>query len=454
MSRLWIALIFIAWAPFVQAAHVDRSDQNDDGVVNDLDLQIFAGLYFEEPYEEIDWCVFYETSMLDEKYFRKIVSDNIDRYKALMSYIAVSYGCDTSGTSGDKSDLNNDGVVNEADLEIFSTNYLGKNWEAVDWCLFYEITLAGDDFEGNQTGYYLVNFPALLQFINYYYDCNAPEPPPSPILLESEPSAPYRFAAATDMSGDIFVSDSKVGSVFIYDQDLIPKAEIKGLNKPLGVAVDGQGRLLEGNDGRSNIEVYDPTNGELLAVFGEGIVQMPNAITLDAAGNIYVTDSRRGVVWVFTPSYELTGWIGNPGEGQEDLKFPIDAEVSLTTQEIFVADQGNNRVQVYDLQGKWLRSISWNGSGCSWFSGVCAVPKFMGLQALDIDTLGRLHVLDRFGGAVIVFDSLTDAQIGNYGSFGTEPGQLKLPTDMLSTQPDTAVVTAGDGDRIETFSVQ
>ncbi|MDH3864780.1 MAG: hypothetical protein OEV10_12510, partial [Gammaproteobacteria bacterium] len=142
MSRLWIALIFIAWAPFVQAAHVDRSDQNDDGVVNDLDLQIFAGLYFEEPYEEIDWCVFYETSMLDEKYFRKIVSDNIDRYKALMSYIAVSYGCDTSGTSGDKSDLNNDGVVNEADLEIFSTNYLGKNWEAVDWCLFYEITLA------------------------------------------------------------------------------------------------------------------------------------------------------------------------------------------------------------------------------------------------------------------------------------------------------------------------
>ena len=453
MSRLWIALIFIAWAPFVQGAHVDRSDQNDDGVVNDLDLQIFAGLYFEEPYEEIDWCVFYETSMLDEKYFRKIVSDNIDRYKALMSYIAVSYGCDTSGTSGDKSDLNNDGVVNEADLEIFSTNYLGKNWEAVDWCLFYEITLAGDDFEGNQTGYYLVNFPALLQFINYYYDCNAPEPPPSPILLESEPSAPYRFAAATDMSGDIFVSDSKVGSVFIYDQDLIPKAEIKGLNTPLGVAVDGQGRLLVGNDGRSNIEVYDPTNGDLLAVFGEGIVQMPNAITLDAAGNIYVTDSRRGVIWVFTPSYELTGWIGNPGEGQEDLKFPIDAEVSSTTQEIFVADKGNNRVQVYDLQGNWLRKLNWTGYGCNW-RGDCTLPRFMGLQALDIDSLGRLHVLDRFHGVVIVFDSLTDAYIGNYGSFGTGPGQLKLPTDVLSTQPSSAIVTAGDGDRIETFSVQ
>ena len=78
----------------------------------------------------------------------------------------------------------------------------------------------------------------------------------------------------------------------------------------------------------------------------------------------------------------------------------------------------------------------------------------MGLQALDIDSLGRLHVLDRFHGVVIVFDSLTDAYIGNYGSFGTGPGQLKLPTDVLSTQPSSAIVTAGDGDRIETFSVQ
>jgi hypothetical protein len=454
MTRPWIALIFLAWAPLALANPVDKSDLNSDGIVNDLDLEIFAGLYFEESYETIDWCSFYESSMIDEKYFREIVSDKMDRYTSLMAYISIVFGCDTSKSNSDKSDLNDDGLVDEADLAIFSTNYLGKNWESVDWCLFYEITIAGDTYEGNDTQYYIVNFPALLIFINSYFNCNAPEPPPSAILLENTPLAPYRLAAANDMSGDIFVSDPKVGSVFIYDQYLVPKAEIKGLNTPLGLAIDNQGRLLVGNHGRKNIEVFDPTNGDLLAVFGEGVVKMPNAITVDAVGRIYVTDSRRGVVWVFTPAYELTGWIGNPGEGQEDLKFPIDAEVALSTQEIFVADQGNNRVQVYDLQGKWIRSIYWNGSGCSWFSGTCTVPKFVGLQALDMDALGRLHVLDRFGSAVIVFDSLTDAQVGNYGSFGTEPGQLRLPTDVLSTQSTLAIVTSGDGDRIETFSVQ
>jgi hypothetical protein len=454
MTRPWIALIFLAWAPLALANPVDKSDLNSDGIVNDLDLEIFAGLYFEESYETIDWCTFYESSMIDERYFREIVSDKMDRYTSLMAYISIVFGCDTSKSNSDKSDLNDDGLVDEADLAIFSTNYLGKNWESVDWCLFYEITIAGDTYEGNDTQYYIVNFPALLIFINSYFNCNAPEPPPSAILLENTPLAPYRLAAANDMSGDIFVSDPKVGSVFIYDQYLVPKAEIKGLNTPLGLAIDNQGRLLVGNHGRKNIEVFDPINGDLLAVFGEGVVKMPNAITVDAVGRIYVTDSRRGVVWVFTPAYELTGWIGHAGEGQEDLKFPIDAEVALSTQEIFVADQGNNRVQVYDLQGKWIRSIYWNGSGCSWFSGTCTVPKFVGLQALDMDALGRLHVLDRFGSAVIVFDSLTDAQVGNYGSFGTEPGQLRLPTDVLSTQSTMAIVTSGDGDRIETFSVQ
>ena len=455
MTRPWIALIFLAWAPLALANPVDKSDLNSDGIVNGLDLEIFAGLYFEESYETIDWCTFYESSMIDERYFREIVSDKMDRYTSLMAYISIVFGCDTSKSNSDKSDLNDDGLVDEADLAIFSTNYFSKNWESVDWCLFYEITIAGDTYEGNDTQYYIVNFPALLIFINSYFNCNAPEPPPSAILLENTPLAPYRLAAANDASGDYFATDPMVGSVFIYDQYLIPKAEIKGLNRPLGLAVDNQGRLLVGNSGRKNIEVYDPTNGDLLAVFGEGVVKMPNAITVDAFGKIYVTDSRRGVVWVFAASsYELTGWIGNPGEGKEDLKFPMDAYVNQTTQELFVADKGNNRIQVYDLDGEWQRSINWEGSGCSYWSGKCTVPPFNGLQALDIDSLQRLHVLDRFGSVVFAFDANTGAYIDHYGSFGTAPGQLRQPADVLITQQDTAIVTAGDGDRIETFSVQ
>ena len=452
MSFRWIPLLLMAWVGFALANPVDKSDLNSDGVVDDLDVQIFAALYFEEPYETIDWCAFYESSTLSDKYFRRIVSDSVDRYKLLLDYIANRYECGVVSPTGDKSDMNGDSAVDQLDLALFSTKYLDRPSDAVDWCLFYEVTLAGDDFDGIKTGFFLMHFQELLSFINLYFSCNAPEPPPNPVRLESVPRAPYRVAQANDMSGDVFATDPKVGSVFIYDSFLIPKGEIKGLNRPLGLAFDAQGRLLVGNSGRRNVEVFDPTNGELIAVFGEGTVNMPNAITVDDLGDIYVVDSQRHVVWVFSPTYQLVRWIGNPGEGNEDLKFPIDAEVHLPTQEIFVADQGNNRVQVYDLEGKWVRNITWAGSGCSWFSGTCTVPKFMGLQALDIDSVGRLHVLDRFGGAVITFDVLTGSQVGVYGSYGTEPGELKLPTDVLNTQSGTSIVPSGNGNRIESYT--
>ena len=56
-----------------------------------------------------------------------------------------------NGGGGDKSDLNADEIVDLDDLIIFSTNYLQKAYFQVDWCLFYESTIAGEPFEGEPT---------------------------------------------------------------------------------------------------------------------------------------------------------------------------------------------------------------------------------------------------------------------------------------------------------------
>jgi hypothetical protein len=319
MSRLWIALIFIAWAPFVQGAHIDKSDLNGDGVVNDLDLQIFAGLYFEEPYETIDWCAFYESSMLNEKYFRRIVSDQIDHYTALLSYMADVNGCEVVQTTSDKSDLNGDGVVDLADLALFSTNYLERHWETVDWCVFHGATMAGADFEGRSTKYYLQHFTVLLDFINVEFDCGGVEPPPNNFALENNPRFLGRIADATAITGNYYISDPRVGSVFIYNELMALTGELKGLKKPLGVAVDALGRILVGNNGRDNIEVYDSSTGDLVAVFGAGIVEMPTAITIDSGGFIYVTDSLKNRVFVFDAAFNLVRTIGKTVRGGSEV---------------------------------------------------------------------------------------------------------------------------------------
>lgn len=445
-------LVALAWTPQGEAHPGDRSDLNNDNAVDTLDLEIFSYQYLDQDWQTVEWCRFYKASVSNERYFRRHTSAQTKRFDRLLNFIKDSYNCQATIQPVDKSDLNNDMVVDQADLGIFSTNYLETYWETIDWCLFYDSTIAGTDFEGRRTKYYLKHFGQLLVFMNEYFYCGGSEPPPSNALqLENVPKFLARIADAPYFSSDYYITDPNVGSLFIYDADLVLKAEIKGLDKPLGVAIDAQGYILIGNDGRDNIEVYDPANGDLLVVFGEGLVKMPTAITIDDFGNIYVTDSRSNSVKVFDPAYNPVKVIGKDSS-RGALDFPIDTEIS-SNLEIFVADQSNKRIQVYDFDGNWLRSITFTGAGCSWMTGLCTSPPFTRLQALDTDSFGRLHVLDNFAASVMMFNPADGTFLGSYGGYGNEAGLLRLPMDVLISETNMAIVTSGDGDRIEVYAV-
>ena len=358
-----------------------------------------------------------------------------------------------------KSDLNSDGIVDLLDVELFSTNYLQQAVFHVDWCLFYESTIAGLDFDGKSTAYYLKHFKPLLAFIYEDFDCDA-----GPFLLELENSPVYLLRMAQSDTGDIYISDPRVGSVFIYNAILEPQLEIKSLKIPLGLAVDSQGNILVGSDSDNHVEVYRASDGNLLDVFGADRVRMPTSITIGPADEIYVTDSKSNTVWVFDASYQFVRSIGIPGNGEGGLSFPVDCAIigvdsgDGMVDEIFVADQGNKRVQVFDLAGNWLRSITFDGTdgencgmmGCS----IPGKPPFTRLQALDVDLLGRLHVLDNFAASVHIFDSADGTYLESYGEYGIEPGFLRVPMDVLVNGSNSAIVTAGHGGRIEAFTIQ
>ena len=372
----------------------------------------------------------------------------------------------------DKSDLNTDGLVDVEDLVLFSTNYLESNWETVDWCLFYNNTITHQDFNGRSTDYYLKHFRLLLTFIRDFAACDGnpnpdpdPDPDPDPPLLKlvNQPKHLLRVAESKDGSGNFYFTDPRVGSLYIYDSSLSLTHEIKGLDKPLGVGVNALGQIFIGNDGRDNIEVYDPADGNLLAIFGEGLLKMPTAITFDVDGNIYVTDSRNHNIRVFDTAYNLVRTIGSAGEGESELNFPMDTEVitwndaGTMVQEVVVADQGNKRIQFYDTEGNHLSSIIEMeppppppGVKCGWFNPdpECIAPEFGQLQALSVDSLGRLHALDLLQGTVLVLDPANGAFISSYGEYGNGPGFLKIPMDVLVSSTGKAIVTSGDGSRI------
>jgi DNA-binding beta-propeller fold protein YncE len=353
----------------------------------------------------------------------------------------------------DKSDINNDGTIDILDLQLFSLNHLDQDVALVDWCAFYDATKAGEPFNGQSTDYYAKHFKMLLAFIYEEFECAITEPPPPPPPA-FEPIKLVRIGQATDGSGDFYFSDARSNSVFVYDTNLQPKAEISDLDWPLGVAMDSRGYILVGNDGRMNVEVFNPETGDLYAIFGQGILKMPTAITIGPDGLIYVTDSRSHNVKVFDTNYALLRTIGSGGQGAGELDFPVDTLVvtyndgSGDVQEVLVADQGNSRIQFYDAEGNYLRTIK---SGCGSFS--CGPPEFRKLQALALDSQGRVHALDNFKALVSIVDPATGAFITSYGEYGEGEGFLRVPLDLLITELDEAIITSGDGDRIEVMDI-
>lgn len=371
----------------------------------------------------------------------------------------------TQANSIDKSDLNYDRVIDTADLLIFSAKYLLVDAAEFDWCGFHDATIEGVNYAGTAkkdklikdkpAAYYNKHYGLLLEFINQNFACEV-VPLPECLALDNYPRLLLRMAMSTDGSGDVYITDPRVGSVYFYDEGLLPRAELKGLNRPLGIAVDTHGHMLVGNDGRDNVEVYDLATGEMVATFGQERVIMPNALSVGPDGNIFVTDSRSHRVWVYDSDYQYIGSIGSPGFAADELFFPVDTEImeryvdGVFVKEVFVADQGNERIQVYAMDGHLLRTI-YPGE-C--VMGTCLPPRLANLQALDTDNLGRLHALDNFEAVVSILDPATGDYLGEYGQYGVGPGFLWVPFGLVIHDSGASVVTSGQGIRLEVYPPQ
>jgi outer membrane protein assembly factor BamB len=353
------------------------------------------------------------------------------------------------------SDLNRDGTVDLDDLKIFSKKVLGKGWQTVDWC---EWIL--------EDGRLQRKHDELVDFIREYFECDAPpEPPHDPLAVENDNVYPTRLAWAPD--GKLYVSDAKVGSVFIYELitdetgqvTLNLTGELKQVGKVVGVAVDAAGLVHAGNTQRKRIEKYN-LQGELVGVVGEGTVRLPTDLTFDSDGNLYVADSQTGVVWVYRPDGTQPRTIRRGG-----LRAPMAVEITYVDDgtghlvgELFVADKENYdsdgtlqpRIKVFNLQGDLLRSFG----GFPVRSGMLGwrwQGKLVSPQSLAVDRHGHVHALDCFMNKVQILDSLAveAPYLGYYGGPGTAPGKLQVALDIIIKDGSTVVVANAGNRRVE-----
>jgi sugar lactone lactonase YvrE len=147
-------------------------------------------------------------------------------------------------------------------------------------------------------------------------------------------------------------------------------------------------------------------SGKLLKSFGEGMFVFPHGIYVDQQGNVWVTDGQgkdgKGQqIFKFNPDGKVLmtlGKAGVAGDGPDTFNQPSDVIVA-PNGDIFVADghggNTNARVVKFSKEGKFIKT--WGKKGT-------APGDFDTPHALALDSKGRLFVGDRANNRIQIFD--------------------------------------------------
>ncbi|HEY7120377.1 MAG TPA: peptidyl-alpha-hydroxyglycine alpha-amidating lyase family protein [Tepidisphaeraceae bacterium] len=260
---------------------------------------------------------------------------------------------------------------------------------------------------------------------------------------------------------------------------LPPGVRLAGVS---GVATDSKGNVFVFHRGETPLLVFEPS-GKFIRSFGKGLFKSAHGLRIDKDDNIWTTDNADHVVIKFDHEGKVLMTLGERGvSGEDDRHFNKPADIALGENgTFFIADgYGNSRVVKFDKDGKFLLAWGKKGKG----EGEFNLP-----HAVRIDSKGLVYVGDRENDRVQVFDQngrfirqfggfapfglfITPADelfvadgrkdevhrmtlegkiLETWGRRGPEPGNFFLPHG-ITVAPDGAVyVTEIDGKRIQKF---
>ena len=174
--------------------------------------------------------------------------------------------------------------------------------------------------------------------------------------------------------------------------------------------------------------------------WGEGALLKPMAVAV-AGRRIYVSDTANQRVQVFDYDGKPVGMIGRPGQGKGQLRFPYGLAVDGRGQ-VYVADLYNGSISIFTPDGEFLGYFGEKDPSEDLLKGPAGL-------ALAGD---RLYVADVRKSQVLAF-SLDGRLVRTIGEKGSEPGQLLSPNAVAVSGDRVYVVDTGN-DRVEVFSTE
>ncbi|XP_076066660.1 uncharacterized protein LOC143040014 isoform X2 [Oratosquilla oratoria] len=153
---------------------------------------------------------------------------------------------------------------------------------------------------------------------------------------------------------------------------------------------------------------------------------------------IYVTGSDSCKVFIFDQSGRQVGSFGSRGHGDGQFLCPIGIAFSLVSREIFVTDKWKHCINVFDTEGHFVRQLGRKGKGFGHF----AAP-----EGIATDRNGRIYVADTCNDRVQILDNdgVFLKEMGIINSETLRDGHRYTKSEF--TEP-TGVAASLDGSKI------
>jgi len=234
------------------------------------------------------------------------------------------------------------------------------------------------------------------------------------------------YGMAVDSKGNLYVADTKVGGVFIFNPESKDTGFIKHgvdakFGRIFGLAIDDSDRLFI-SDGQYNHVLVFNSKHKLEGVFGEGVMIDPNGLAIDEQNRfLYVANTGSDQVLVYdADTFKLLRKIGTAGKNRTlttpgDFAAPTNVAVDGDGN-LYVSDTLNDRVEEFDADGAFIRAFGKNGDG----PGQFARPK-----GIAVDCDGYVWVADAMTNRLQIFTKEGELRLVVSGGFGTLPGQFQ-----------------------------
>lgn len=211
------------------------------------------------------------------------------------------------------------------------------------------------------------------------------------------------------------------------------------------VAQHGDLYVLDGVNHR--VVVYD-ANGTFQHQFGgqgsePGQFQFPLGLAVAPDGRVYVADSGNSRFQVFSSAGEWLDAVAVPATGPDAPSDPTDLGVDVRSNRLFVVDNDNHRVHVYNQSSRTFEAV-WGGPGQG-------RRQFRYPFLMDVSDQGYLLIVEPINTRVQVLNS--DGKFVNFvGQWGVKSGQLFRPKGVAVVGTCVYVTDSYLG-RIQIFDV-